>query len=86
MRQWRYDRDDLDHPIKWPITSEREIQNILWLMLRPRADFGIPFLALLIEVKYARKAADFKTFEKEVCDDYIGHLAGNSPYRQITVS
>ncbi|PIM71300.1 hypothetical protein CTU88_14380 [Streptomyces sp. JV178] len=104
MRQWRYDGDDLDNPIKWPITSEREIQNILWLMLRPvfddlveeetlrrlghstyRADFGIPSLALLIEVKYARKAADFKTFEKEIYDDYIGYLAGNSPYRQMAV-
>ncbi|MGW2056843.1 PD-(D/E)XK nuclease domain-containing protein [Streptomyces sp. NPDC001840] len=104
MRQWRYDGDDLDTPIKWPITSEREIQNILWLMLRPvfddlveeetlrrlghstyRADFGIPSLALLIEVKYACRAADFKTFEKEIYDDYIGYLAGNSPYRQMTV-
>lgn len=104
MRQWRYDGDDLDNPIRWPITSEREIQNILWLMLRPvfddlveeetlrrlghstyRADFGIPSLALLIEVKYARKAADFKTFEKEIYDDYIGYLAGNSSYRQMTV-
>ncbi|MEU3978868.1 hypothetical protein AB0F77_01965 [Streptomyces sp. NPDC026672] len=101
MRQWRYDGDHLDNPIKWPITSEREIQNILWLMLRPvfddlveeetlqrlghsiyRADFGIPSLALLIEVKYARKATDFKTFEKEIYDDYIGYLSGNSLYRR----
>jgi hypothetical protein len=104
MRQWRHDGDDLDHPIKWPITAEREIQNILWLMLRPvfddlveeetlrrlghstyRADFGIPSLALLIEVKYARKAADFKTFEKEIYDDYIGYLSGNPSYRHMTV-
>ncbi|MDX3435573.1 PD-(D/E)XK nuclease domain-containing protein [Streptomyces stelliscabiei] len=104
MRQWRYDGDHLDNPIKWPITSEREIQNILWLMLRPvfddlveeetlrrlghstyRADFGIPSLALLIEVKYARKAGDFKTFEKEIYEDYVGYLSGNSPYQQMTV-
>uniref|UniRef100_A0AAU2AEM8 Uncharacterized protein n=1 Tax=Streptomyces sp. NBC_00093 TaxID=2975649 RepID=A0AAU2AEM8_9ACTN len=104
MRQWRHDGDDLDYPIRWPITSEREIQNILWLMLRPvfddlveeetlrrlghstyRADFGIPSLGLLIEVKYARRAADFKTFEKEIYDDYIGYLAGNLPYRHMTV-
>ncbi|WP_405889865.1 hypothetical protein OG427_07410 [Streptomyces sp. NBC_00133] len=104
MRQWRHDGDDRDNPIKWPITSEREIQNILWLMLRPvfddlveeetlrrighstyRADFGIPSLGLLIEVKYARKAADFKTFEREIYDDYIGYLSGNAAYRHMTV-
>ncbi|MEV6007375.1 hypothetical protein AB0M29_11255 [Streptomyces sp. NPDC051976] len=104
MRQWRYDGDHLDNPIKWPITSEREIQNILWLMLRPafddlveeetlrrlghstyRADFGIPSLSLLIEVKYARKAADFKTFEKEIYEDYVGYLSGDSTYRHMTV-
>ncbi|MEU8807332.1 hypothetical protein ACN6K5_000294 [Streptomyces violaceoruber] len=104
MRQWRHDRDDLENPIKWPITSEREIQNILWLMLRPvfddlvdeetlprighstyRADFGIPSLELLIEVKYARKAADFKSFEKEIFEDYIGYLSDNTAYRHMTV-
>ncbi|MER7925679.1 hypothetical protein ABTY96_21475 [Streptomyces sp. NPDC096057] len=104
MRQWRHDGDDRDSPIRWPITSEREIQNILWLMLRPvfddlveeetlrrlghstyRADFGVPSLGLLIEVKYARKAGDFKSFEKEIYDDYIGYLSGNTSYRQMTV-
>ncbi|WP_420310478.1 hypothetical protein ACOB87_11500 [Streptomyces sp. YS-B37] len=104
MRQWRYDTDDLQKPIKWPITSEREIQNILWLMLRPvfddlvdeetlrrighstyRADFGIPSLELLVEVKYARKATDFKTFEKEIFEDYIGYLSDNTAYRHMTV-
>ncbi|MGW0460791.1 PD-(D/E)XK nuclease domain-containing protein [Streptomyces tendae] len=38
MRQWRHDGDDLDNSISWPIASEREIQNILWLMLRPVFD------------------------------------------------
>lgn len=104
MRQWRYDGDNLEHPIKWPITSEREVQNILWIMLRPvfndlvdeetlrkvghstyRADFGIPSLGLLIEVKYARKAADFKTFEKEISEDYVAYFAGNGPYRKMLV-
>ncbi|MFF0700196.1 hypothetical protein ACFYVC_07820 [Streptomyces tendae] len=38
MRQCRHDGDDLDNPISWPIASERKIQNILWLMLRPVFD------------------------------------------------
>ncbi|WP_091373345.1 PD-(D/E)XK nuclease domain-containing protein [Actinokineospora alba] len=104
MRHWRYDNDTLDHPIRWPITEEREVQNILWLILRPvfddlvdeetlrklghstyRADFGIPSLGLLVEVKYARKAADFKTFEKEIIQDYVGYLTDNEPYRKLAV-
>jgi hypothetical protein len=104
MRQWRHDSDDHDHPIRWPITSEREIQNILLLMLRPvfddlidkptlrklghstyRADFAIPSLGLLIEAKYARKASDFKAFEKEIYEDYIAYLSGNPPYRKMAV-
>ena len=104
MRQWRYDGDHLDNPIRWPITSEREVQNIIWIMLRPvfddlvdeetlrkrghstyRADFGIPSLGLLIEVKYARKATDFKAFEKEIYEDYAAYLTGNGPYRKMAV-
>jgi hypothetical protein len=34
MRRWRWDEDNLDHPIRWPIVSEREVQDILWLILR----------------------------------------------------
>jgi hypothetical protein len=35
MRRWRWDSDDrIKEPIRWPITSEREIQDILWLVLR----------------------------------------------------
>ncbi|WP_316575661.1 PD-(D/E)XK nuclease domain-containing protein [Nocardia canadensis] len=104
MRQWRHDGDDLIHPIRWPITEEREIQNILWLMLRPvfddlvdeetlrkvghstyRADFGIPSLGLLIEVKYARRASDFKVFEKEIMEDYVAYLLDNRPYTKLAV-
>jgi hypothetical protein len=104
MRQWRYDGDHLEHPVRWPITSEREVQNILWLMLRPvfndlvdeetlrkvghstyRADFGIPSLGLLIEVKYARRASDFKVFEKEIYEDYVAYLTDNEPYRKMAV-
>ncbi|MEV4147743.1 hypothetical protein AB0J40_29025 [Amycolatopsis sp. NPDC049691] len=104
MRQWRYDDDSLQDPIRWRIENEREIQNILWLILRPvfddlvdeetlrklghstyRADFGIPSLGLLIEVKYARKAADFKTYEKEIFQDLQGYLTDNEPYRKLAV-
>lgn len=104
MHRWRYDPDTLEHPIRWPIRSEREVQDILWLILRPvfddlideetlrklghstyRADFGIPSLRLLIEVKYARKAADFKTFEKEIMQDHVGYLTENEPYRKLAV-
>lgn len=104
MRQWRHDGDNLIHPIRWLITEEREIQNILWLMLRPvfddlvdeetlrkvghstyRADFGIPSLGLLIEVKYARRAADFKAFEKEILEDYVAYLIDNQPYTKLAV-
>ncbi|GAA3041240.1 hypothetical protein [Actinokineospora globicatena] len=104
MRRWRYDKDDLQHPIRWPIRSEREVQDILWLILRPvfddlvdeetlrklghstyRADFGIPSLELLIEVKYARSAADFKKYEKEILEDYTAYLTGNEAYRKLAV-
>lgn len=35
MRRWRWDDGDrVKEPICWPITSEREIQDILWLVLR----------------------------------------------------
>ncbi|OBA49807.1 hypothetical protein A5789_30400 [Nocardia sp. 852002-51101_SCH5132738] len=104
MRQWRYDGDNLAKPIRWPITQEREVQNILWLMLRPvfddlvdeetlrkfghstyRADFGIPSLGLLIEVKYARRASDFKEFEKEISEDYVAYLTDNYPYEKLAV-
>ena len=34
MKRWRYDSDNLKKPIRWPIESEREVQDILWLVLR----------------------------------------------------
>ncbi|MCZ9328787.1 hypothetical protein [Nocardia farcinica] len=104
MRQWRHDGDNLTNPIRWPITQEREVQNILWLILRPvfdnlideetlrkfghstyRADFAIPSLGLLIEVKYARRASDFKDFEKEIAEDYVAYLTDNHPYKKLAV-
>ena len=93
MRRWRCDDDSVTHPIQWPVTAEREVQDILWLMLRPvfdnlvaeevlpmlghstyRADFGIPSLGILIEVKYVRKSGDFKEIEKQVLEDSVAYL------------
>jgi hypothetical protein len=34
MRRWRFDTDSLQKPIRWPVTAEREVQDILWLVLR----------------------------------------------------
>ena len=34
MKRWRWDADELQRPIRWPVTQEREVQDILWLILR----------------------------------------------------
>jgi hypothetical protein len=34
MKRWRWDGDGVHHPIRWPILQEREVQDILWLILR----------------------------------------------------
>ena len=34
MKRWRWDGQELQKPIRWPITQEREVQDILWLILR----------------------------------------------------
>ncbi|UZJ36619.1 hypothetical protein [Prosthecochloris sp. SCSIO W1103] len=34
MKRWRFDSDKLKNPIRWPIVSEREVQDILYLILR----------------------------------------------------
>lgn len=95
LRRWRWDDPERvkKHPIRWPISSEREVQDIVWLILRSlfddvvdeetlpkvghstyRADFGIPSLRLLVEVKYTRQAADFKVIEKEILEDAAAYL------------
>jgi len=38
MKRWRYDSDKLKNPIRWPIVSEREVQDILYLVLRSYFD------------------------------------------------
>lgn len=104
MKRWRWDSEQLQRPIQWPIRSEREVQDILWLMLRPicddlededtlpkfghstyRADFGIPSLGLLIEVKYARSSAEFKAIEKQVLEDLVPYLKTPERYREILI-
>jgi hypothetical protein len=105
MRRWRWDPDTLQRPIRWEVTSEREVQDILWIMLRSvfdddvideetlpkfglnsyRADFGLPRLGVLIEVKYARQAEDFKKIEQEVMIDSVAYLKKTDRYREIVV-
>ncbi|MBI2849385.1 MAG: hypothetical protein HYX88_04575 [Chloroflexi bacterium] len=104
MKRWRWDEDHLHDPIRWPIRNEREIQDIVWLILRPvfldlvdedtlprfghssyKADFGIPQLGLLIEVKMARKAEDFKNIEKEIMVDSRGYLVQTNRYNKLLV-
>ena len=34
MKRWRWDGDELQKPIRWQVTQEREVQDILWLILR----------------------------------------------------
>ena len=104
MRRWRWDSDELQPPIRWEVRSEREVQDILLIMLRSvfddvvdedplpkighssyRADFGLPSLSTLVEVKYAYKAADFKKIEKEVMIDAVAYLKDNDRYKEIIV-
>ncbi|MDF3833060.1 hypothetical protein P3W85_08875 [Cupriavidus basilensis] len=104
LRRWRWDAADLRVPVRWLIRSEREVQDILWVILRStfpdlededtlpkfghstyRADLGIPSLGLLIEVKFARAAADFKTIEKEVLEDIVPYLRSPERYNEVLV-
>lgn len=34
MRRWRYDPATLRNPVRWVINSEREVQDIVWVLLR----------------------------------------------------
>lgn len=34
MRRWRYDTGKTKKEIRWPVTQEREVQDIVWLILR----------------------------------------------------
>ncbi|TBL43326.1 hypothetical protein EYA84_02505 [Verrucosispora sp. SN26_14.1] len=105
MKRWRWDDpDDVRHPIRWEVNSEREVQDIVWIMLRSvfsdlvdeeplprlghssyRADFGIPRLGILIEIKYVRSATDFKKVEKEILEDSIAYLRERGTYTKLIV-
>jgi hypothetical protein len=104
MKRWRYDSDSSKSPKKWAVNSEKEVQDILWLILRPyfddivdeetlpklghssyKPDFAIPSLRTLIEVKFAKKKADFKDIEKEIMQDSVGYLTNTTNYEKILV-
>ena len=104
LKRWRWDGPNLRRPVRWPVRAEREVQDIVWMMLRPicpdlededtlpkfghstyKADFGIPSLGLLIEVKFATSAADFKSIEKEVLEDVVPYLRNPERYREILI-
>lgn len=104
MKRWRWDSAKVKLPIRWAIQNEREVQDIIWVILKPvfpelidedalpklghssyKADFGIPSLGLLIEVKMARKAGDFKDIEKQIMEDVKGYLSQTKRYNRLLV-
>ena len=107
MKRWRYDDPanfKKGEPVQWPVRSEREVQDIVWMLLRStfddlvdeeplrkvghssyRADFGLPRLGLLIEIKYVRGAAEFKKIEKEIYEDSVAYLKDNTTYGKMIV-
>jgi len=38
MKRWRYDSHQLKNPVRWPVNEEREVQDILWIILRSYFD------------------------------------------------
>ncbi|WP_307850714.1 hypothetical protein [Micromonospora sp. H61] len=50
-----------------------------------RADFGIPRLGVLIEIKYVRSATEFKKVEKEILEDSIAYLRERGTYTKLIV-
>ena len=38
MKRWRYDPKDRSTQVRWPVNTEREVQDILWLVLRSYFD------------------------------------------------
>ncbi|MEU9411824.1 hypothetical protein AB0E08_39860 [Streptomyces sp. NPDC048281] len=58
MLRWRWDRDQLRHPIRWEISSEREVQDILWIILRSVFD-DVKDEETLPKVGHSSYRADF---------------------------
>jgi hypothetical protein len=92
--------------IRWDIRSEREVQDIVWIMLRSvfddvvdedtlpkfghksyRADFGLPRLGVLVEIKYIYTGSneEFKAIENEVMVDSVAYLQNTDRYQEIVV-
>ncbi len=46
-------------------------------------DFGIPSLKLIIEAKYLRRKADWKTFQRQIHDDILGYSNSSQIYKKI---
>lgn len=104
LRRWRWDERGKSTPVRWPVTEEREVQDVVWLIMRSayddvidedtlpkvghssyRADFGVPSIATLVEVKFARSAGDFRRIEKEVMEDSVGYLQETRTYERLVV-
>ncbi|GGM93467.1 hypothetical protein GCM10011609_33750 [Lentzea pudingi] len=104
MKRWVWDPSHHKDPKRWRVDAEREVQAILWVMLRAvfddvvdeenlpklghsayRADFALPRLGLLVEVKYVRTKHHFKDVEQEVIIDSIGYLKDSERYREVIV-
>ena len=47
-----------------------------------RADFGLPRLGVLVEIKYVRAAAEFKKIEKEILEDSVAYLRDRSDLQE----
>lgn len=50
-----------------------------------RADFGLPRLGVLVEIKYVRAAAEFKKIEKEILEDSVAYLRDRTTYKKLVV-
>lgn len=58
MERWRWDSDDLRDPVQWRIDAEREVQDILWVMLRPAFD-DLTYEDPLPKIGHASYRTDF---------------------------
>lgn len=58
MERWRWDSDDLQNPVQWRIDAEREVQDILWVMLRPAFD-DLTYEDPLPKIGHASYRTDF---------------------------
>ncbi|HTU74503.1 MAG TPA: hypothetical protein VMG38_13390 [Trebonia sp.] len=78
---------ETSHHILRPVFDDLVAEEVLPMLgySTYRADFGIPSLGILIEVKYVRKGSDFKEIEKQVLEDSVAYLNGVTAYKEIVV-